>query len=387
MIKNLYLRTYSKRLEHRKMKEDLMDIFFLKEELWSCWLEEMKKKKTEPWNINELEKALKSLKSNKTADPHGLVNEIFKSNCAGSDLVESLLLLYNGIKKSFHIPRYMLLENITTVLKKKGSRFDLNNDRGIFILTVFKKILDGLIYLDNVENIDKKMSDSNIGARRNKSIKNHLFIIYGVINSVLKDNLECIDIQIYDLQKAFDALWLNDCMNDLHDILEKPFRNDKIALLYESNKENLVAVKTAVGMTDRVNVPQIVQQGGTWGPVLCSNTVDTLGKKCSDRGELHYLYKDTVRVLPLAMVEDINGISKCGLDSVALNTFINTQIELKKLKFHVPDEKGRSKCHKLHIGPRKSTCPELKVHNTVMVDVTEDTYLGDIISANGKNTK
>ena len=179
------------------MKEDLMDIFFLKEELWSCWLEEMKKKKTEPWNINELEKALKSLKSNKTADPHGLVNEIFKSNCAGSDLVESLLLLYNGIKKSFHIPRYMLLENITTVLKKKGSRFDLNNDRGIFILTVFKKILDGLIYLDNLENIDKKMSDSNIGARRNKSIKNHLFIINGVINSVLKDNLEYIFVLIY----------------------------------------------------------------------------------------------------------------------------------------------------------------------------------------------
>ena len=68
----------------------------------------------------------------------------------------------------------------------------------------------------------------------------------------------------------------------MNDILEKPFRNDKIALLYESNKENLLAVTTAVGMTDHVNVPQIVQKGGTWGPVLCSNTVDTLGKKCSD---------------------------------------------------------------------------------------------------------
>ena len=84
--------------------------------------------------------------------------------------------------------------------------------------------------------------------------------------------------------------------------------------------------------------------------VLCSNTVDTIGKKCRDRGELHYLYRKTVRVLPLAMVDDLNAISKCGIESVELNAFINTQIELKKLKFHVPDKDGKTKCHKMHIG-------------------------------------
>jgi hypothetical protein len=47
--------------------------------------------------------------------------------------------------------------------------------------------------------------------------------------------------------------------------------------------------------------------------------VDTLGKKIRDRGLPTYLYKGTVRVLPLDMVDDINPISKCGLDSVELN--------------------------------------------------------------------
>ena len=159
--------------------------------------------------------------------------------------------------------------------------------------------------------------------------------------------------------KAFDALWLNECMNDLCDTLSEENQNDKIALLYESNRKNLVAVKTAVGMTERVDIPQIVQQGGTWGPVLCSNTVDTIGKKCRDRGELHYLYKNTGRVLPLAMVDDLNCISKCGLESIELNTFINTQIELKKLRFHVPDDKGKSKCHKLHIGKNEEMLDSL----------------------------
>ena len=229
------------------------------------------------------------------------------------------------------------------------------------------------------------MSDSNIGARKGRNIKNHLFIIYGIINSVIKGKEPCIDVQIYDLVKCFDALWLEDCMIDMFDSLSLKNRDEKVALLYESNKENQVAVSTAVGLTKRINMPKIVQQGGTWGPSLCSNSVDTIGKKIRDRGETTYLYKNTVRVLPLAMVDDINAISKCGINSIALNTYINTQVELKKLRFHIPDKAGKSKCHKMHIGDSEATCPTLKVHGTNMENVKEDTYLGDLISSDGKN--
>ena len=281
----------------------------------------------------------------------------------------------------------MVRENISTIYKNKGSRLDLDNDRGIFILTALKKILDKLIFFDKFDDIDDHMSDSNIGARKGRNVKNHLFIIYGIINSVIKGKEPCIDVQIYDLEKAFDALWLEDCMLDAYDSLSKENRDEKLALLYESNKENLVAVNTAVGLTDRINIPKIVQQGGTWGPCLCSNSVDTIGKKIRDRGETTYLYKNMVRVLPLAMVDDINAISKCGIESLALNTYINTQIELKKLRFHVPDKNGKSKCHKIHIGEHSTMCPVLKVHGTVMETVTEDLYLGDVISGDGKNKK
>ena len=210
------------------------------------------------------------------------------------------------------------------------------------------------------------MSNSNIGARKGRNVKDHLFLIYGIINSVIRGNEPSIDIQIYDLEKAFDALWLEDCMIYAFDTLGKGNRDDKIALLYESNKKNLVAVNTAVGLTKRICIEKIVQQGGTWGPCLCSNSVDTLGKKIRDRGVPSYMYKNTVRVLPLAMVDDINAISRCGIESVSLNTFVNPQIELKKLRFHVPDQEGKSKCHKMYIGGNMNTCPELKVHGTVM---------------------
>ena len=60
---------------------------------------------------------------------------------------------------------------------------------------------------------------------------------------------------------------------------------------------------------------------------------------------------------------------------------------MKKLKFHVPDKNGKTKCHKIHIGKNEEFCPKLKVHGTEMESVNEDTYLGDVLSGDGKNTK
>ena len=64
------------------------------------------------------------------------------------------------------------------------------------------------------------------------------------------------------------------------------------------------------------------------------------------------MYKTKSKVFILAMCDDINSVAKCGLESVALNAFITSQIELKKLKFHTPVKDGKSKCHKLHIGKK-----------------------------------
>ena len=87
----------------------------------------------------------------------------------------------------------------------------------------------------------------------------------------------------------------------------------------------MVAVKTAAGLTQRINIPSIVQQGGTWGSMLCSNSLDTIGKKCRDRGEHYYLYKKTARILPLAFVDDLNGISKCGKIVEKINNLVGVK--------------------------------------------------------------
>jgi hypothetical protein len=53
---------------------------------------------------------------------------------------------------------------------------------------------------------------------------------------------------------------------------------------------------------------------------------------------------------------------------------------------HTPDETGKTKCHKIHVGSGNLVCPELYVHGTTMKQVNEDTYLGDLIRSDGRNT-
>ena len=262
------------------MKTELADLFLLKTELWNLRLEELKARTTKMWTVENLDKVLKGLKNNKTRDPLGLINEIFKTGVLGDDLKLAILELLNSIKLEQKLPKFMQLANITTIYKKKCSRQDMNNDRGIFVVCVLRMILDSLIYQEKYPLLDTGMSNSNIGARKNRNIRDHLFIVYGIINSVLNGEDDPVDIQIYDVEKCFDALWLEDFMLDLYETLPPEARDDELSLLYKINQDNYVAVNTVVGQTERVNMKNIVMQGGKWGPLKCSNTMDIIGKKC-----------------------------------------------------------------------------------------------------------
>ena len=95
------------------------------------------------------------------------------------------------------------------------------------------------------------MSDSNIGARKFKNFINF-------INEVLVTKTDPIDIEILDNRQCFDGMWLEEVTNDLY---EAGVKNRNLALIYEANKTNQVAVKTPLVLTDRIEVNNIVMQG------------------------------------------------------------------------------------------------------------------------------
>ena len=177
------------------------------------------------------------------------------------------------------------------------------------------------------------------------------------------------------------------CMLDLYETLPPEARDNKLSLVYKMNTDNFVAVNTAGGQTERVNIRNIVMQGGKWGPLKCSNSMDKIGRKSVEKGKNLYTYKGKVKIMPLAMVDDLLAVAKCGNESIDVNISINAEIECKKLRFHTPDTEGKSKCHVLHIGKKVMDCHDLAVHGCPMEVVDSDVYLGDIISSNGKNSQ
>ena len=104
------------------------------------------------------------------------------------------------------------------------------------------------------------------------------------------------------------------------------------------------------------------------------------------------------------MVDDVVAVSRCGVESVEMNAFLNQKTNIKRLQY------GPDKCHQLHVGKENILCPELRIDQWKLVksdelltginnledvlgdphkieNVYEDKYLGDVISVDGKNTK
>ena len=273
-LKSLYVSTYKHRLRHRNIAPGYEELRDLKNNLFSMRFEIAKLRKSDNWSEPELMKVLKGLKSNKATDPVGLVYELFKPGVAGSDLLRSLLILCNKIKAQCQIPKFLELANISSLYKHRGSKMDLNNDRGVFNVVTARSIIDKLVYNDYYDIMDSNMSDSNVGGRKKRNIRDNLFIVYGIINYSLKNGLD-VDMNLYDIAKCFDAMWHQETMNDLWDV---GVQDDRFSLISQMNKKCQIAIKTPVGISDRFCMEEIEMQGTVMGPIKCSVQMDTLGR-------------------------------------------------------------------------------------------------------------
>ena len=146
---------------------------------------------------------------------------------------------------------------------------------------------------------------------------------------------------MYDYRQCFGTLWLDECINDLYDA---EIQDDKLALIYEVNRKNKVAIKSPFGTTPRVDIDQIVLHGEVLGPLQCSVQIETFSKEC-------------VEISPLSMIDDLACIADTGTQSVEINAYINAQTSVKKLQH------GVDKCYQIHVGGSEYTTPDLFIDN------------------------
>ena len=123
----------------------------------------------------------------------------------------------------------------------------------------------------------------------------------------------------------------------ISDIYESGLKNNNLQLLYEGNKEIHMSVNTPDGLTERSKIENCVLQGDTFGSILASVQVDSIGKECA-KTDYGYKYQNILPVGMLGLVDDTICISEAGYKAKMMNAFFNIKTAEKALQF------GAKKC-------------------------------------------
>ena len=104
---------------------------FILEKSFENILNKWGKNRSPDWSIEDCEKVLNSLKREQNHDMRGYVNELFYNQNIGTDLIESLLTIFNKIKASVLIPDSLNEAFFKDIQKKHKLALNLNIERCI----------------------------------------------------------------------------------------------------------------------------------------------------------------------------------------------------------------------------------------------------------------
>ena len=175
-------------LRNRPIKSNLEMYQVERESLCKQRVEEACSNVTPEWNEDQVKYVIKNLKKKRSRDPHGFPNELIQ--CGGKDLTLAIMKLMNGIKREQTFPQCLQSCNITSIYKSKGSKKDFNMYRGVFRVSVFRNILDRLIFNDEYQTIEKNLTDSNVGGRKGRNIRDNIYVLNAIMNSIKKGSEE-----------------------------------------------------------------------------------------------------------------------------------------------------------------------------------------------------
>ena len=109
-------------------------------------------------------------------------------------------------------------------------------------------------------------------------------------------------VTFYDIQKCFDSLCLEDCINSLWDLGVK---DDMLYLIHLLNTKASVTIKTPMGEKHPLLLSNLVKQGTVLGPVLNNCSLDHFSQE-----SFSYEF-GSVEIKTSLFVDDISGPNSC----------------------------------------------------------------------------
>ena len=316
---------------------------------------------------DELEKAFKSLKSNKSPGIDeidvNVIKEIF-------DIIKPILQhIFNLSILEGKFPDELKIAKVTPVFKA-GDKTDPGNYRPISVLSCLSKILEKIMYNRLYDYLTKNniLFKKQFGFQKNHSTEHALLELISEISESFENSKYTIGVFI-DLSKAFDTV--------NHDILISKLRRYGITGTnldwfknYLTNRKQRVTYDGSLTKTKRIVCG--VPQGSILGPLLFLIYVNDLYK--------------TSKLLDFILFADDTNLFYSHTNLKTLFETVNIELKLvndwfiaNKLSLNAKKTKYILFCKKNKLDDLPLRLPNLSINNKEINRVSETSFLGVII--------
>ena len=330
---------------------------------------------TNPPTVNEIVKAIRSMKNGKAAGNDGLPPELLKA-----DAFVIARALYPVFRKIWTDECYPedWMEGTIIKIPKKGDLSNVNNWRGITVLSVPSKIFNRIIYNRLIVELDSTIRKQQAGFRPYRSCVDQICSLRIIIEQSIEFQSPLFVVFI-DYQKAFDsinreAIWRalrrRRVPEKITNLIKQGYNGFSCRVLHHNVKSQ--PFETISG----------VRQGCLLSPLLFLLVLDDVMRNAIDvessRGLLWNIFGERLEDLDFA--DDIALIAQTHSDMQ--NKLDKVIVESKKVGLNL----NVAKTKEIRINDL-SNCPPFQADGQNIDRVDHFEYLGSFISATDGGTE
>jgi hypothetical protein len=287
-----------------------------------------------PFTSEELKSAISELSNGRSAGPDGVINEILIHGYYAFE--QYLLNLFNKILESGYFPNSWS-EGYIVPVHKKGSMDDVNNFRGITLLSTIGKLFTKLLNkrLSNWAEDYYVYTESQAGFRSKMGTNDNIFVLHGLVQHMINKN-EALYCSFIDFSKCFDYLVH-------HNIWFKLTKLGIRGKIYTVIKSMYNCIKSRIKLENRVSIKFFecllgVRQGESLSPFLFTMYVNDLEEELYLNG-FEGVDINNFKMFLLLYADDIVLLSKTPVDLQNGLNVLENYCQRWKLKVNIEKTK------------------------------------------------
>ena len=158
------------------------------------------------FNLHEVKAMIAKLKDKKVAGIDTMISELLKN--LDEPALNIIVKIMNKIFDTGEFPEEWAVE-IIVILFNWGEKNDINNYRGITLLSVIGKLLVGMLNERLTKFVEKHkiVYENQAGFRKGYRTTDHIFTLYSVIHHTINVKKKPLYVCFIDFKKTFDKVW------------------------------------------------------------------------------------------------------------------------------------------------------------------------------------